>query len=148
MTLTQENKKLLLTDLSSRLPYGVICHYKINDDIDDVNEGDSILIALGRDNYNTILDDNNFPRSICFEYDEIKPYLRPLSSMTEEEMEELNKLPSGVVWRKDILHDIVLGVQYNTESIDWFNKKMFDYRGLIPKGLALPATDDMYNLKK
>ena len=62
-------------------------------------------------------------------FETVKPYLRPMSSMTEEEEAE---------W-----HDVRHGMLF--EEIDWLNRKKFDYRGLIPKGLGLIAPEGMYN---
>ena len=58
------------------------------------------------------------------------PYLRPMSSMTEEEKDEYSKAIESLLW---------------TNELDFFNKYHFDYRGLIPKGLALEAPEGMYN---
>ena len=60
-----------------------------------------------------------------------KMVLRPMSSMTDEEEDE---------------YEIIIRSSLTTH-IDWLNKNMFDYRGLIPKELALEATEDMYNQK-
>lgn len=59
----------------------------------------------------------------------IKPYLRPMSSMTKEEKKEYNKL---LCWRSP------------KKVFDWLNAHHFDYRGLIKKGLALEAPKEMY----
>ena len=106
--MTQADKELLLKDLCSRLPYGVWVERKLKSckfgakcmlhahDIDAINRG---------------------------QYDFYKPYLFPLSSMTEEQLKEYLTIPSGY------------------QTIDWFNKNHFDYRCLIEKGLAIDATD-------
>jgi hypothetical protein len=63
---------------------------------------------------------------------DIKPYLRPMSSMTEEEKEEYHKLC-----------DSYYGIYFDSiDSIDWLNKHHFDYRGLIPKNLAIEVTKE------
>jgi hypothetical protein len=72
---------------------------------------------------------------------DIKPYLRPMSSMTEEEFKEYK---STWVYLK---HEPYTCVQ-SVESYDWLNANFFDYRGLIEKGLALEAPDDMYKIKE
>jgi hypothetical protein len=71
--------------------------------------------------------------------DAFKPYLRPMSSMTEEEKKEYELLAN---------HCIVTSIGFvhleATLLIDWLNEHHFDYRGLIPMGLALEASEDMY----
>ena len=79
---------------------------------------------------------------------EVKPYLRPLEDMTEEELKEFYIIEYScehpMVWKKP---------QYNwrftVNGIDWLNKHHFDYRGLIPKELAIKVTEenDPYNIK-
>lgn len=117
-TITQEDKKLLLKDLCARLPYG-LC---VQDEY-----GDVIHVS-----YNNVHFANYFDSILN---GTIKPYLFPLSSMTEEQKREF-----------DISMDMGYAAAYNEEAncanrmIDFFNKNHFDYRGLIPKGLALDAT--------
>lgn len=69
---------------------------------------------------------------------DVKPYLRPMSSMTEEEKEELRD--------KNILIAVSTSgtVETTIGGFDWLNAHHFDYRGLIPMGLALPAPEGMY----
>ena len=115
--MTQEDKELLLKDLSARLPYGVkirMIHHEIKgadpEYVDDV---------FSTTHYNMIdYDDDNY---------EFLPYLRPMSSMTKEEWDDCHKVG-------EMPHNI----------IDWFNKRHFDYRHLIEKGLALEAPEGMY----
>lgn len=113
--MTQEDKNLLLKDVSARLPYGVkILYYKASYGASTLNERDVESFRKGFVNL-------------------LIPYLRPLSSMTEEEKEE---------YQAFFNYD---GVEYPEEYIDWLNAHHFDYRGLIEKGLALEATEGMYN---
>ena len=112
--MTQEEKQLLLKELCDRLPYGVIYHRNDGANI----ELREIDIKNGTLNYT----DNIVVR-------ECKPYLRPMSSMTEEEYEEFG-------------YDVL---RYTPREFDWLNKHHFDYRGLIEKGLALEAPEGMYN---
>ena len=72
----------------------------------------------------------------------IKPYLFPLSSMTEEQKNEYYNLCIEEEREKRELGEWVTKVYYHNtiESIDWLNKNHFDYRGLIEKGLAIDAT--------
>ena len=73
--------------------------------------------------------------------DNVKPYLFPLSSMTERQCYELTSICSGFqdCW-KYIKTPIPLSI-CNFEQIEWFHKNYFDYRGLIEKGLAIDATE-------
>ena len=64
----------------------------------------------------------------------IRCYLRSMSSMTEEEQSEYDKLQ--YLGRGDLAQGV--------EKIDWLNAHHFDYRGLIKKGRALEAPVDMY----
>lgn len=135
--MTQEEKELLLQDLCARLPYGVKATTTSNGWRD-------VYIVSGCNDNRIYLD--------CPVYDEgddewliesVKPYLRPMSSMTEEEREEYRKL--GGVMSYNPEHDTWAMCAFTPEAYDWLNKKMFDYRGLIPMGLALEAPKDMYN---
>jgi hypothetical protein len=89
----------------------------------------------------------------CPLIDEIKPYLRPMSSMTEEERDELEILCDSMSIDDEGNADIYIAILknhnpilFNTKVIDWFNSHHFDYRGLIEKGLALKAPKGMYNI--
>ena len=118
--MTQEDKELLLKDLCARLPYSV----KINENI----QGDFTVIGLTMERVFTTCETegchNDFPVE-C-----VKPYLFPLSSMTEEQEKEYNNL-----------NCYELGCfPHSEEAFDWLNKNHFDYRGLIEKGLAIDAT--------
>lgn len=121
----RKNNKLLLQDLSARLPYGVV----VKIDYGDIHYGLVVLNRLDAEKKIAIF---NF--DVPIEY--CKPYLRPMSSMTEEEREEYHKLCDKYY---DIYFDSV-------ESIDWLNAHHFDYRGLIENGLALEASVDMYKI--
>ena len=129
--MTQEEKQLLLQDLSARLPYGVMCRISNNDILPlkdifiDGVVGNKGQLGFGLTKYGRIFQ----------EIDEIKPYLRPMSSMTEEEKEEYKKLQTNYEF----------GYFDNPKSIDWLNKNMFDYRRLIQDGLALESPEGMYN---
>ena len=149
INLNNQEKDLLLQDLSSRLPYGV----KI--DIPDLFISTKNNIEV----LNEIFcgDDGEFrcnDSGMLIKY--VKPYLFPLSSITEEQMEELEELcnmytPDDDYWPyaykgitilyKHVLDDgYKFSSSFNTDVIDWFNKNHFDYRGLIPMGLANDAT--------
>jgi hypothetical protein len=125
--MTQENKEQLLKDLCARLPYGVIVIVNGNNErVDEINPFEGIITCGFQ----------------SFDVEECKPYLRPMSSMTEEEKEEYHKLC-----------DNYYGIYFDSvESIDWLNKKMLDYRKddedegktMIEKGLALKVPAGMY----
>ena len=128
--MTQEDKELLLKDLCARLPYGV----KIELTWWVMDEGTCMSTTLEPDHIEQIRNDELGDV-------EIKPYLFPMSSMTEEQKKEYNLLQNFVpiyYYGFDIMVDKEL---YDTwESIDYLNAHHFDYRGLIEKGLAIDAT--------
>jgi hypothetical protein len=72
--------------------------------------------------------------------DIVKPFLRPMSSMTEEEINEFILISDTALWLGNKRSTCILSL----EQMDWLNKNMFDYRGLIEKGLALEAPEGMY----
>jgi hypothetical protein len=119
-----EEKDLLLKDLCARLPYGVKAQYYGSeeemltvDTIEAIYIQPSVEIVIGQ--YGLGIED-------------IKPYLRPMSSMTEEEEKEYNLLANRCMCTT------VGFIHLEAEPLlDWLNKKMFDFRGLIPKDLAL-----------
>ena len=132
-TMTQEEKQLLLRDLCTRLPYRVVVSFKNSDT---------------REAFNQILD---YTLVHMVEYIphiggiEIKPYLRSMSSMTEEERDEFRNL--GGVMSHNSQNDTWVICAFTPEAYDWLNEHHFDYRGLIEKGLAIEAPEDMYNTK-
>ena len=124
--MTQEEKELLIKDLCARLPYSTDILTEDDDKghiigVDDVENGVfEIHIIEDGDSYT------------CYEsIEKFKPYLRPMSSMTEEERIKYESL-------YDCIDEGLIKV------FDWLNANHFDYRGLIEKGLALEATKDMY----
>ena len=117
----QEDKELLLKDLCARLLYGVICLLYAN--------GTSITEELKIGGLEQFMLGGL----------EVKPYLRPMSSMTEEEEKEYKTIS---IWgevreSKDHYTDICPTI----EGYDWLNAHHFDYRGLIPMGLAIEVTE-------
>ena len=138
--MTQEEKQLLLVDLCSRLPYKVKCSYErilpegyLLSDAQTIGTMDSITIPFVEEITVKI---DGLLRGLS----DFKMYLRPLSSMTEEEEKEYHSICDSYTNRE--------GNKYyfnNVLTIDWYNRKHFDYRGLIDKGLAIEAPKDMYN---
>lgn len=126
--MTQEQKDLLLKCLYARLPYGVKCEV-IKRRID----GEIVYIRTGSDALELTV--NNIKEIVTNSMYEIKPYLFPLSSMTEEQSNIYGDFCYSVI------HSLAWDMQAElNELIDWLNKNMFDWRGLIPKGLAKDAT--------
>lgn len=118
MIMTQEEKDLLLQDLCARLPYRVKIHVGKTQRIEEL---DDINLRIGAIN-NT--------------YADIRPYLFPLSSMTEEQLVIYGDLCYAVI------HSLAWDMQAALDELfDWLNKNHFDYRGLIPMGLAIDATN-------
>ena len=128
--MTQEDKELLLKDLCARLPYGVK-GIKVYDK-DKIVELDGILpICKPNPNFGQNSEpfiELQFSDLDCSPIDKFKPYLRPMSSMTEDEEDELYSVRMG---------------NYG-EDVDWLNTHHFDFRNLIEKGLAIEAPTDMY----
>lgn len=89
-------------------------------------------ITLSRNTTEYYIDDNAFSLS------QIKPYLRPMSTITKEEFDELNDTACLTLYPNGKAFP-------NGKDYDWLNAHHFDYRGLIEKGLALEAPDGMYN---
>ena len=118
-------KELLIKDLSSRLPYGV----KVN--------GVFLIYDKDKDKilYKECVKELNYNH--LRHYGNLKPYLFPLSSMTEEQYDQLY-IDSRV---KNDSIDILDTLANDMDAIDWLNKNHFDYRGLIEKSLALDATN-------
>ena len=120
--MTREDKELLLKDLCARLPYGV----KMNHIADD-EHSPKTLIGVAKD----MITLEGLGGYECVDVENYKPYLFPMSSMTEEQKREYQYITER--WMYDPSYSI-------SDSIDWLNKNCFDYRGLIPQELAIDAT--------
>lgn len=150
--MTQKDKELLLTDLCARLPYGV--KVQCGDYLFTFDKDHTGIGLLYRDFYGNTLESPKIILSGCYYGENIKPYLFPLSSMTEEQFNELksyvdlnyehntlelvewdNNYKTLEFWLEEIPSYCVIKV------FDWLNKNHFDYRGLIPMGLAIDATN-------
>ena len=123
----QENKDLLLQDLCARLPYGVKC-IVTKSRTEEGQKGDvGKITCICLEGVDCIGDKPFFSG-----FGNFKPYLFPLSSMTEEQYEYFTQDLHAY-----ITFNGVVGTQI---ALDWLNKNLFDYRGFIEKGLALDAT--------
>lgn len=133
--MTQEEKQLLLRDLCARQPYGVKFRAENGDDPVELH------YVRDEDVYGRIY--SNLPYWI----ETIKPYLRPISSMTEVELREAKELGIYFAFEDHIrVFDGFgnVGAKEQLKALDWLNSHQFDYRGLIPLGLALEAKEGMY----
>lgn len=131
----QEDKELLLTELCARLAYGVIC---------STPEGDGHLCSINQTIFGNEYGINIKATKRSYFSDrecEIRPYLRRLSSMTEEEKKEFSVLAVGTHLFKGPLIP-------SYDTLDWLNSHHFDYRGLIDKGLAVEVTEENNPYKK
>ena len=176
--MTQEDKDLLFKDLSARLPYGVVCYWRIGSELTlNLTEYNGQLTGINKveiedssdyyyDCYFNVCNDSN---GNSFQNEDVpveivKPYLRPVSSMTKEEALDMYNLLGG--HSKDKIRSVKIksngieytmdnyktffsfGVIYSIEHLDYLNSHHFDYRGLIEKGLSLEAPEGMYNIKE
>lgn len=141
--MTPEEKKLLLRELCDRLPYGITI-YRITDD------------STHRIQYSDITENiDQFAHFLeCSGIENIKPYLRPLVSMTDEEKKELfEAIDKDMHLLEETLDKEPIFTYHNSRYIcnpihyelDFLISHHFDCRDLIPMGLALEATEGMYN---
>ena len=135
----QKDKDLLLRDLCARLPYGVKC---------DKGEPRKI-ISIKSNGWVEIENGEYIPK--VYPIEDIKPYLFPLSSMTEEQRKELILYACYEARNEDCgrhceiyYYDMVghENVMFpDSDGIDWLNAHHFDYRNLIEKKLAIDCTN-------
>ena len=145
--MTQEDKQLLMKDLCARLPYGV----KYDIVLDDGEYGSGGVLYDDLKNGYFDIEDLHI----------VRPYLRPMSSMTKDEREEIEVFicnewfveDTGFATKVDSEGYIEFLTNYDasgiepkfcSDYIDFLNSHHFDYRGLIEKGLALEAPEGMY----
>lgn len=140
----QKDKDLLLKELCAKLPYGIKVQY-----IDKYGHSHiGKLMSIDVDYMEEVTihweDDYTFEEdTACILLEEVKPYLRPMSSMTEEEKDYVVKHSLG--YTANIgggKKDEKLYFHFKAESYDWLNEHHFDYRGLIDRGLAIEVTKD------
>lgn len=125
MDISEQDKELLLKDLCTRLPYDVKVFYEYVDDLDNKTYGYSLTLNTWCINE--------------FVHDKavIKPYLRPMQSLTEEEESIYEQMLKDVHFKPR--------ASTSLKIIDWLNAHHFDYRGLIEMGLAEEAPTGMYD---
>ena len=139
--MTKEEQKLLLKDLCARLPYKVRC--KCVNGLGGGKTEKGVLKYVGNcygvisNYYEDVPLHSGFVNNVFYPIENIKPYLRSMSSMTEEEQEEWMNITHAQNW-------LIIGNL--DEAVDFLNKHHFDYRGLISMELALEAPKGMYNI--
>ena len=132
--MTQEDKELLLKDLGARLSYKVVAQVSYKDGEGWKTEDRKVL--------GVYTDEQVYVDCVYTNIENTKPYLRPMSSMTEEEKKEFNSLINGVEERCINAYGKGGYTLAFIEVNDWLNAHHFDYRGLIGKGLAIAVTSD------
>ena len=133
--MTQQEKQLLLKDLCARLPYGIKCCAKYNTG----SRYNTNVITVISENGSIVTRQNELHYQQSSLIEDCRPYLRPMSSMTEDEQRTLDSMCNGVE-----MVSRLSGLKMFDKAFDWLNAHHFDYRGLIEKGLALEAPDNIY----
>ena len=135
--MAKEDKELLIKDLSARLLYGTIVSF---------NSIKCVVENVGRDGSISLIGNDNSVKKAVYltKVNFVKPYLRPMSSMTEEEEKEYAKLQECVPTYYYAFGDIVEDYEYfdSWASIDWLYEHHFDYHSLIEKDLAIEVTEE------
>jgi len=126
--MTTKDKDILTKDLCCRLPYGIKVEVCIKDK--DIKSVDNVK-------YDTV---STYIRLIDDEKFSVKPYIRPMSSMTDDERDDMREELEWVESFGERFYD------KTTEFYDWMNAHHFDYRGLLEKGLAIEAPEGMYDI--
>lgn len=128
--MTKEERDLLfLKDLCARLPYDVRVAY--NGDLDAKWYSIESIDSTDNEAYISTLGPHYTSKYVNLRY--IKPYLRPMSSMTEREKKEYKLICASLM--------LDMGNDAAVILVDWLNKHHFDYRGLIEKKLAIDCTN-------
>lgn len=135
--MTQEDKKLLYKDLAARQPYRPFVCFAGKVTI-------PFLDVIASTENNELMSINGLS------LEDVKPYLRPMSSMTDseykeyEEANDLDTLDSSETLKENLKTKSRVRISKWYHGVDWLNAHHFDYRGLIEKGLALEAPEGMY----
>lgn len=128
--MTQQDKRLIYLDLCARLPYGVKIDYK----------GKLYTLWLPYiEDAKTIALGGQYSRGYDMRSVIIKPYLRPISSLTQEERDKFCDIGGVISHRPD---GKLYLVAYFPEALDYLNSIHADYRGMIEKGLAIEVTNE------
>ena len=149
--MTQEDKELLFKDLCARLPYKVKCYCEWKEPAPNGTSGmiDGLSTFL-LEEFESMDEYEDVPIK------SVQPYLRPMSSMTDGELKELNDKYGNIAYffiqeppyyyGLQAQHSDIGSIEISefSEIYDWLNARHFDYRGLIEMGLALEAPEGMY----
>ena len=130
--MTQEDKELLLKDLSTRLPYGVKMY-----------AGEDLAMTLKQIDYKGFCESWENEDFKCYSR-WMLPYLRPMSSMTEEESNELESITFPLMekdWDGNENPACIRWIDI-PKYMDFILSHHFDYQGLIEKGLAIEVTEE------
>jgi hypothetical protein len=142
--MTDEEKNLLIIDLTARIPYNVRLRVNLQYGDNGHKEGlyDAELNTIDSLGFCdvTYYENGTWVRNWSFAIDEVKPYLRRISEMTEEELLDLENITGAKTYDNHISFP-----EYNyytceydwAKVFNWLNKRHFDYRGLIDKGLTI-----------
>ena len=138
--MTEKEKKLLITDLAARTAFGVMVEQSLYPHVEkeqwmkSVQKNDAVQLYW----YKYI---NEFVPVHC-----VKPYLRPMSSMTKEEQKAFDDfcVIDEEAWKGNGIVGYINQAQIMADAVDFLNAHHFDFRGLIEKGLAIEAPKDMY----
>lgn len=154
--MNQQDKELLLKDLCTRLPYGIKVETPYNKCYHNCATVIGVVERQSATKSIEYIDIVTNKATYPIKY--IKPYLRPMSSMTEKEKFEFRKLVGFNELTSDkigfleggTLEEYISYISFNLmcTTIDWLNAHHFDYRGLIDKGLAIAITEKNNSYKE
>jgi hypothetical protein len=144
----QEQKELLLKDLCGRLPYGVKAYVRHWSKLSQKYYEDIYVVKSAFPSLNEVhVQTERSSVDVLLGYDDykIKPYLFPLSSMTEEQKKEYDKIIYHSIELHHREYSDIVEIDLFDNLQEFYHKNHFDYRGLIPMGLAEDATGlDIY----
>lgn len=146
--MTKEERKILLKDLSARLPYGVKAQVQGWDEAKEEEVNIPLKVySINTDGY-VYFESNDYDVNYC-PIENCLLYLRPMSSMDDEEKKEFDEFVciDEFAWNGNAEKGYPNQASIMSDGIDWLLEHHFDYRGLIEKGLALEAPKDMYKEK-
>lgn len=151
--MTQEDKDLLLKDLCARLPYGVMVSVQ-GGEFDSYKYPYQLTAVskFGLDSFCKVYHPIYTPFGVVPNVEYIKPYLRPLSSMTDSEKRHISKMICLRTYDNGVVHDtaypVYIPYYVMEDCLSYLRSIHIDYSGLIEKGLALEAPEGMYTLNK